>query len=94
MKLYRIDIRVAASAIIKAESPSAATRKLSEFCKQPLIVEGALICQQINDPAVPGPDVLPEISLDPHFVMYDRWPGAAIEEWVEPVTPEGSDVPV
>lgn len=79
MPIYSIEMKVRATAYIKASSEAEALRKARELeGKMPIILnsEGEVEISGLsyNDPA------LPEVSLSPAMTIHEPWDGDAFEE--------------
>lgn len=75
MKLYLIDVRLAGTVYVRADSPEEATQKAERFMKdEPFEFEGLGISgRRFDDP------LLPDISLSPAFTGHGVWPDAEAE---------------
>lgn len=75
MKVYSIDLVVAATAYIKAENEEEAIAKIREFADGELMVEGTMI----SDAQFRSPN-LPDVSLSPAMTIHGPWQGQGFQE--------------
>lgn len=74
MKLYSVDVRVVATAYIKADSKEDAIQKARSLHGDCLEVEPGDECEiEISGLAFDDPD-LPEISLSPTMTVWEHYP--------------------
>jgi hypothetical protein len=83
MPVYRIDVQIAGTAYIKADSEAEAAEKAKTLNDTTLMLQNVL-AEGENEVPISGrqfndPD-LPEISLSPAMSCHGVWPGATLED--------------
>jgi len=86
MRLYRIDLRVCATAYVKARSKKEALKKVADQKMDELVVgeDDRISGRKFDDPS------LPDISVSPAMTIHGRWGNAVelVEDDVPGIDPE------